>query len=191
MYSGQHEQTTDALVSAFEQATGAKVIVRNDDEDALEQQIEQEGSNSPADVFYTENTPPLARLDEKGLLAPIGADELADVPTQDSASDHKLGGRLGASERTGLQHRRSETRRPADVGDRVGRSEVERQARHRALGDRFRTVVTSVAADIGNVGAQKWLEGLKANAGAHQDPDNETLVANVDKGVTQIGLINH
>jgi hypothetical protein len=31
----------------------------------------------------------------------------------------------------------------------------------------------------------KWLRGLKANADTHQDPDNETLVANVDKGTTE------
>ena len=35
LYSGQHEQTTDGLVTAFEQQTGIKVNVRNDDEDTL------------------------------------------------------------------------------------------------------------------------------------------------------------
>ena len=33
LYSGQHEQTTQALVSAFEKQTGIKVTVRNGDED--------------------------------------------------------------------------------------------------------------------------------------------------------------
>ena len=88
LYNGQHEQTTDALVKAFEKQTGVTVKVRSDDEDVLAQQIEQEGSHSPADVFYTENTPPLVRLDEKGLLAPVSAAALADVPAKDSASDH-------------------------------------------------------------------------------------------------------
>ena len=55
LYSGQHEQTTNGLVTAFEKQTGIKVNVRNDDEDVLTAQIEQEGSRSPADVFYTEN----------------------------------------------------------------------------------------------------------------------------------------
>ena len=55
----------------------------------------------------------------------------------------------------------------------------------------FQPIVTSVAADIGDAATVKWLEALKANAGSHQDPDNETLVANVNKGVTQLGVINH
>src|SRR5580693_7515517 len=57
LYNGQHEQTTDALVKGFEKQTGVTVKVRSDDEDVLAQQIAQEGSHSPADVFYTENTP--------------------------------------------------------------------------------------------------------------------------------------
>ena len=36
-----------------------------------------------------------------------------------------------------------------------------------------------------------WLKALKSNAGAHQDPDNETLVANVNRGTTELGPINH
>src|ERR1700743_102023 len=87
LYNGQHEQTTDALVKAFEKQTGVTVKVRNDDEDVLAQQIEQEGSRSPADVFFTENTPPLARLDEKGLLSPAGSQALSAVPAKYSADD--------------------------------------------------------------------------------------------------------
>src|ERR1700743_1011604 len=83
LYNGQHEQTTDALVKAFEQQTGVTVKVRNDDEDVLAQQLEQEGSHSPADVFFTENTPPLARLDEKGLLSPAGPPALSAGPGAD------------------------------------------------------------------------------------------------------------
>ena len=69
LYNAQHEQTTDAIVAAFTKQTGIKVRVENDDEDVLTAQIEQEGSRSPADVFYTENSNWLAQLDDRGLLA--------------------------------------------------------------------------------------------------------------------------
>ena len=55
----------------------------------------------------------------------------------------------------------------------------------------FAPIVTSVAQDKGDAAAVNWLKALKANAGSHQDPDNETLVANVNKGTTEIGVINH
>jgi len=51
--------------------------VRSDDEDVLTNQLVTEGSASPADVIYTENTPALQLLAGKGLLAPIDASTLA------------------------------------------------------------------------------------------------------------------
>src|ERR1700743_2629440 len=69
LYSAQHPETTSALVAAFTKRTGIKVRVKSDDEDVLTAQIEQEGSHSPADVFFTENSNWLAQLDDKGLLA--------------------------------------------------------------------------------------------------------------------------
>ena len=69
-------------MAGFEKQTGIKVKVRSDDEDVLGNQILQEGSSSPADVFYTENTPVLEELQEKGLLAPMPASTLAAVPAE-------------------------------------------------------------------------------------------------------------
>jgi iron(III) transport system substrate-binding protein len=85
LYNGQHEQTTAKLVAGFEKQTGIKVKVRSDDEDVLGNQILQEGSSSPADVFYTENTPVLEDLQEKGMLASIPSSTLAAVPRKYSS----------------------------------------------------------------------------------------------------------
>ena len=71
LYSGQHEQTAQSLVSGFEKKTGINVVVRSDDEDVLADQIATEGTHSPADVFFTENSPPLESLQAKGLLAAL------------------------------------------------------------------------------------------------------------------------
>src|SRR6201999_3970983 len=87
LYSAQHEQTTSALVAAFTKATGIAVRVKSDDEDVLTAQLEQEGSRSPADLFYTENSNWLAQLDQRGLLAKANASALASVPHRDSATD--------------------------------------------------------------------------------------------------------
>jgi iron(III) transport system ATP-binding protein len=43
LHNGQHEQTTQALVSAFEKQTGIQVTVRNGDEDQLAEQIVNSG----------------------------------------------------------------------------------------------------------------------------------------------------
>ncbi len=66
LYNGQHIQTTEAIVTAFEKATGIEVAVRNNDEDILDAEIVAEGSESPADVIFTENSPALEYLQEEG-----------------------------------------------------------------------------------------------------------------------------
>jgi iron(III) transport system substrate-binding protein len=191
LYSGQHEETTNALVAAFEKQTGAKVNVRSDDEDVLADQIATEGSKSKADVFFTENTPPLVRLSEKGLLAPVDASSRAAVPTQDSAADHTW---VGVSARVSELVYNTDDLKPADLPTSVldladpkwkGKLDIAPSETD------FQPIVTSVAADIGDAATVTWLKALKANAGVHQDPDNETLVDNVNKGVAQIGVINH
>ncbi len=66
VYSGQHEQTTQALVDDFQQRTGATVEVKSDDEASLAGQLLQEGAASPADVFFAENPPALTAVQNAG-----------------------------------------------------------------------------------------------------------------------------
>ncbi|MGC2176341.1 MAG: extracellular solute-binding protein, partial [Acidimicrobiales bacterium] len=83
LYNGQHEQTTDSLVAGFEKEyPDISVAVRSDDEDTFDAEIVQEGSRSPADVFYTENSPALEYLQQRGLLAKVDASTLADTPAK-------------------------------------------------------------------------------------------------------------
>src|SRR5450759_4662381 len=79
VYNGQHEQTTNALVTAFEKESGIHVQVRNNDENVLTNQIVTEGGASPADVIYTENSPALETLQGKHLLAAVAPATLATV----------------------------------------------------------------------------------------------------------------
>src|ERR1700759_4006881 len=191
LYNGQHEQTTNALVKAFEKQTGVTVKVRSDDEDVLAQQIGQEGSHSPADVFFTENTPPLVRLDEKGLLAKVDPAALADVPARYNASDHDW---VGVSARLSTPVYNTRDLRPGQLPTSVlGLADPKWKGKLDIAPSEtdFQPIVTSVDAQIGDAATVKWLKALKANAGVHSDPDNETLVANVNKGVTQLGVINH
>jgi iron(III) transport system substrate-binding protein len=132
----------------------------------LAQQIEQEGSRSPADVFFTENTPPLARLDEKGLLAAAGTPAISAVPARYSASD---GDWVGVSARVSTlvyKHGQAQGGRPAHVGARPGRSEVEGQAGLAPSETDFAPIVTSIAQDKGNAAAVAWLGYLLDVSGA-------------------------
>jgi iron(III) transport system substrate-binding protein len=103
LYSGQHEQTTQSLVAAFEKQTGIKVNVRYDDEDTFADEIVTEGrTRSP-----TSSTPRTPRrwstCRSKGLLAPVDASTLAHTPSKYNSPAGRLGRRLGPGQRADLQ----------------------------------------------------------------------------------------
>jgi iron(III) transport system substrate-binding protein len=54
----------------------------------------------------------------------------------------------------------------------------------------FQPIITSIAGAYGSGAALAWLKAVKANAGSHVYPDNETLTAEVNSGQVEIGLIN-
>lgn len=77
VYSGQHEAGTKAVAEAFTKATGIKVIVKRGSTEQFAGQLSEEGGNSPADVFWSEQIPPMLSLSDKGLLAPLDDDIIA------------------------------------------------------------------------------------------------------------------
>jgi iron(III) transport system substrate-binding protein len=192
LYNAQHEQTTNALITAFTKQTGIKVRVKDDDEDVLTAQIQEEGSHSPADVFYTENSNWLQQLDDHHLLAPVDAKSLAAVPLADSATD---GDWVGVSARISAivynPSKISASQVPTSVmqlADPKYKGKIELAP---AETD-FWPIVSSVARAKGDAAAETWLRGIKANAGSDANvPDNETVTSDVDKGTADMGLINH
>jgi iron(III) transport system substrate-binding protein len=191
LYNGQHEQTANALVAAFEQKTGIDVQVRSDDEDVLANQIVQEGANSPADLIYTENSPALAFLESKGLLASVDPSTLAEVA---SKYDSPQGDWVGVSARVSVLVYNTTLLSPTQLPTSI--TQLADPKWKGLLGiapseTDFQPIVTSLDASEGPTATVNWLEALKANAGSHTYPDNETLVAQVNSGAVAIGVINN
>lgn len=190
LYNGQHAQTTESLVSAFEKATGITVNVRSDDEDTLADEVVSEGSRSPADVIYTENSPALEYLQGKGLLASVDPSTLAATP---SRYDSAQGDWVGVSARVSVL-----IYNPSLIAESQLPTSILQLADPRYQGDLalapgetdFQPIVTSVARTYGSAAALTWLEGLKANAGSHIYPDDETIADEVNRGVVAFGVVN-
>ncbi len=190
LYNGQHVQTTDALVAAFEHETGITVNVRSNDEDTLADQIVTEGSNSPADVIYTENSPALEYLGAKGLLAPVDPTTLARAPTR---FDSPRGDWLGVSTRVSVLIYNPSLIAASQLPESVlqlADPEYRGKLAFAAGETDFQPIVTSVDRTDGRGAALKWLEGIKANTTGHVYPDNETIASEVNRGAVAFGVIN-
>ncbi len=190
LYNGQHVQTTDALVSAFERQTGITVHVRSDTEDTFTDQIIAEGSRSPADVFYTENSPPLEELASKGMLSAVAPSALQHTVQR---YDSPTGSWAGVSARVSVLIYNTRLLKPSQLPASVMTLASPKWSGKLALAPGetdFQPIVTAVERTYGKASALKWLDGLKANAGSHIYPDNETITSEVNAGQVAIGVIN-
>jgi iron(III) transport system substrate-binding protein len=190
LYNGQHEQTTDSLVAGFQKATGINVEVRNDDEDTLADEIVTEGSNSPADVIYTENSPALEYLQGKGLLAPVEPSTLAHTPSKWNSPQ---GDWVGVSARVSVLIYNPSLISAGELPTKVSELADARYSGKLAFAageTDFQPIVTSYARTYGQAATLKWLEATKANAGSHVYPDNETIADEVNRGAVAFGVVN-
>lgn len=190
LYSGQHDRTTQALVSAFTKATGIKVDIRSGDETQLSDQIVQEATNTRADVFYSENSPALMSLDEKRLFVPVDATTLAKTPAKYNPSD---GGWVAVSGRVSALVYNTKALRPDQLPTSV--LDLQSPAWKGKVGiatddTDFHPVLSSVAQFESQQVAIIWLNALRANAGDKSYPTNEALVHAVDQGSVALGIIN-
>jgi iron(III) transport system substrate-binding protein len=191
LYSGQHPQTVNAIVSAFEKATGISVAVRQDDEGVLAAQIIQEGSHSPADVFMTENSPALEALGTRGLLAKVAPSTLAKTPARYSSPGKDW---EGVSARVSTIVYNTEKLKPSQLPRSVmdlAKPEWKGKLALAPSETDFQPIVTAVAARYGKAKAQQWLNGLRSNASGHVYPDNEAIVSQVNSGQATLGVINN
>jgi iron(III) transport system substrate-binding protein len=190
LYSGQHVQTAENLVAAFEKQTGIKVAIRSDDEDALADQIETEGANSPADLFYTENTPPLESLEGKGLLSPVSKSTLSHTPSKYNSPG---GDWVGVSGRTSVIVYNPSLITASQLPTKISQIAESKYKGKVAIAPQetdFQPIVTAYDKAYGQAATLAWLRAYKANAAGHIYPDNETIASEVNQGAVAFGVVN-
>ena len=189
LYCAQHRQMVDQLTTAFTRQTGIVVRTRYGEAPEIASQIVQEGAASPADVYFTENSPELVLLDEKGLLAPVDKNTLADVPVRDSAA---TGNWLGVLARENVlafnPHLIAENKLPPSLLD-LARPEWKGKLAIAPADADFLPLVEAVAKLKDRDTALAWLKAIKGNAQVFDD--DEGVVAAVDRGAAAVGIINN
>ena len=189
LYSAQHQQMVNLLTQAFTRQTGIRVRVHSGEAPEIANQLAQEGAASPADVYFTENSPELVLLDEKGLLAKVDPATLAEVPPQYSARDGDWVGVLARENVLAFNPAMiRESELPASLLDLAGPDWKGKVAIAPSDAD-FLPLVTAVVALKGKDTALAWLRGLKRNAQIFDD--DEGVVAAVDRGAVATGIINN
>ncbi|HEX4116095.1 MAG TPA: extracellular solute-binding protein [Solirubrobacteraceae bacterium] len=189
LYNGQHPQVSTELVAAFEKQTRIKVEVRTNDGIVLADQLLQEGSSSPADVYLTENSPELEDLEEHGLLAKLDPATLAQVPSRyESARGEWAGMALRISALAYNPKLIAAARLPKSLLE-LAEPQWKGKVALAPTDSDFVPLVGAVIATYGKQAAVNWLSGLKRNGALYQS--DESVVAAVNKGDVAVGIINH
>ena len=189
LYSAQHEQMVDGLAASFTKETGIPVRIHQGEAPEVAAQIVREGANSPADVFFTENSPELVLLDEKHLLARLPASVMAQVPLHDSAPDDTWVAVLAREDVLAFNPRMiAADKLPASLLDLAKPAWKGRVAIAPTDAD-FLPLVEAVVLTHGREAALDWLRGLKTNASVFDD--DEGVVAAVERGSVATGIINN
>ncbi|HLG71424.1 MAG TPA: iron ABC transporter substrate-binding protein [Chloroflexota bacterium] len=189
LYNGQHASTTNALVAGFTKQTGIKVQVRSAGGSGLANQIIEEGSSSPADVVYAENSPELMILEEKGLLASVNPDTLARVPSQYNSPTGKW---VGVAARAAVLAYNPDLlpqdQLPKSILD-LAKPNWQGKIALAPTESDFQPVISAVMKLNGQDAAKQWLEGLKRNGKTFNG--NTAILTAVNNGQIAAGLINN
>jgi len=190
VYSGRTEPLIGPLIERFRAETGIDVEVRYADSPDLAATLLEEGGNSPADVFVAQDPASLGSVALAGLFTVLPAQLLDRVPAPFSDA----GGRwVGISGRSRVVVYDAGTVDAADLPDSVeGFTDPAWRGRLAIAptNGSFLAFVASMVLLDGEEATRAWLEAIAANDPATY-PKNSVIVAAVDAGEIDVGLVNH
>jgi iron(III) transport system substrate-binding protein len=190
VYSGRGESLVKPLFEQFTRETGVQVEVRYADSAALAAQIVEEGSRSPADVFFSQDAGALGALSKRGLLASSPSEAVSAVDAKYRSRDNTWVGVSGRARVIAYNPQKvPEAEVPKSVFEltdpkwkgRIGIPPTNAS---------FQAFVTAMRVQAGEARTKEWLAGIKANE-PKTFTGNNPLLAAIDEGQVDIGLINH
>jgi len=190
VYSGRNEKLIDPLIEQFVSDTGIETEVRYGGTLELAAQLLEEGVNTPASVYFSQDAGALGALSEAGLFADLPNETLNLVPPQYRAED---GTWVGVTGRSRVLAYDSQQVSADEVPDTVFDLTDPRWRGQIAIAPTnasFQSFVTAMRLTAGDEETEQWLQGLVAN-GAQTYEKNGLILDAVDAGQAQIGLINH
>lgn len=187
IYSGRSESLVAPLFEQFTAETGIKVEVRYGDSAEMAATILEEGSNSPADIFFSQDAGALGALSKENLLKVLPADTLQKV---DPAYQSPDGTWIGISGRARVFNYNPElvSELPTSVLQ-LAQPEWKDRIAIAPTNASFQSFVTAMRVLIGDEKTKEFLTGLADNAVTYEK--NGLILDAVESGEVAAGLINH
>ena len=188
VYSGRSEEFIAPFFAQWEAQSGIKLNVRYGDSAELAAQILEEGSNSPADLFLSQDAGSLGAVAEAGLFTQLSDEIASAIPATYVAANRNWVGITGRARVFAYAPDRVKVL-PQSVTD-LTKSEYKNQIGIAPTNASFQAFLTALIENKGADFAKNWLKALQAN-GVKIYAKNSAIVEAIDKGEISIGLVNH
>jgi iron(III) transport system substrate-binding protein len=176
------------LIKQFQDESGLAVSVKYAKTPQLAATLLEEGSNTPADIFFAQDPGGLSAVED--MLQALPDSTLSQVPEWASSHNKKW---VGLSGRARTVVYNTERLSPEDLpDDLLGFADPQWKDRigWAPTNASFQTMVTAMRAVWGQDQTLQWLVDIQAN-GAKIYPKNTPIVAAVGAGEIDVGFVNH
>lgn len=190
VYCGRNEALVGPLLERFQKDTGIPLDVRYNDTAALAAQLAAEGPESPADLFYAQESGFLGALGKAGVLAEIPT-ALRDLVSP-SFRDPQ-GHWIGVSARLRVLVYNTATVKPEDLPkslDDLADPRWKGRIGWAPANASFQAHVSLLRHTWGEEKTRAWLAAVRDN-GARSYPKNSPIVQAAHAGEIDIGWVNH
>ncbi|MBX0301172.1 extracellular solute-binding protein [Cryobacterium sp. 1639] len=190
LYSGRDEALVQPLIDLFEEQSGTDVEVRYGNTAELGALLLEEGDQSPAQVFLSQDAGALGALSNAGRFATLPESITAAVPAGFTSTDDSW---VGVTGRARVIVYDGEALTAAEVPDSVDAFTDDAWAGRFGIAPSnasFQAFITAYRVLNGEEAADAWVAAIAANKPQIFE-NNGALLAAVNEGVVEAGLLNH
>jgi iron(III) transport system substrate-binding protein len=190
IYSGREQQLVKPIMDRFTRETGIELKIRYASSTSLATALVEEGSNSPADIYWSQEPGTLGLVGARGLLARLPQATVGKVPARFSTRSRRWVGTSGRSRV--LVYNTNELRAsdlPASVWG-LTNAKWKGKIGIAPTNASFQAFLGATIHLFGEARVRAWLRGLEDND-VRFYPNNTTVVQAVGRGDVQVGLVNH
>ena len=190
IYSGREERLVKPIMDRFTRDTGIELKVRYASSTSLATALVEEGRNSPADIYWSQEPGTLGLVGARGLLSRLPQATVGKVPSRFSTRSRRWVGTSGRSRV--LVYNTNELQQgdlPASVWG-LTSSRWKGKIGIAPTNASFQAFLGATIHLYGEARVRTWLRGLEDN-NVRFYPNNTTVVQAVGRGDIEVGLVNH
>lgn len=187
IYSGRSESLVAPVIRQFREATRIDVQVKYGASSAVAATLMEEGENSVADVFWSQESVALAALSK--VFEPLPPELTDSVPDWARSGDGRWVGISGRARVLIYSSGVQDSELPVSIEDLTG-PEWKGRVAWAPNSASFRAMVTAMRHLWGEDRTRAWLKGMVDND-IRVYPKNTPIVDAAGKGEVDLGLVNH